>query len=274
MSLSGVTQDSAKVLSEKLALSRELALLQPEVEHLRSQLANQKTLISEKLALERQLNALEVELANEKRAVQRAAQKQESDGSAVEEDLRHQIQDLERKLAAEKRAAQRAKKDLESRDSEVEQELRQQVQHLEKQLAKERQVVENLKQAKSRESTDSNDEAMELMRQKLDQVKQRFADTKLELRETKEELKTVRAELVTAQEAPVMVSKKETAKSAATKKPIQRKRRANDMDATEPVLMTPGNVDARQKRPLKKGAFGLMGEKSTWLEEKENWCGL
>ena len=95
--MNGVTQDSAKLLSERLALSRELSLLKPEIEHLKSQLANHKELLAEKLALERQLDALEVDLANEKRATQRALHRQENQDGQVEEELRQQVLDLEKR---------------------------------------------------------------------------------------------------------------------------------------------------------------------------------
>src|SRR5206468_8938564 len=75
-SLAGVTNDSTKLLTEKLALSRELALLKPELEHLRSQATYHQTTLSEKLALQRQVSTLEVDLETEKRAAQRASRKE------------------------------------------------------------------------------------------------------------------------------------------------------------------------------------------------------
>lgn len=73
--LSSVNHESAKYLSEKLALARQIAILKPELEHAKSQLAHQQGVLAEKLALQRQLDALEVELATERRAAQRALQK-------------------------------------------------------------------------------------------------------------------------------------------------------------------------------------------------------
>jgi predicted nucleic acid-binding Zn-ribbon protein len=60
--MGGASLDSTKILAEKLSLSRELATLRPELEHLRAQAASQQKAVAEKLALQRQLNALEVEL--------------------------------------------------------------------------------------------------------------------------------------------------------------------------------------------------------------------
>ena len=88
-----MSDDSTKVLAEKLALSRELAVLKPEIDHLRSQIDHQKDVLAEKLALERQLNSLEVELANERRAAQKALQRQESRDTEAEEQLQQRLTD-------------------------------------------------------------------------------------------------------------------------------------------------------------------------------------
>ena len=74
-SMTHATQDSANLLAEKLALTRELAVLKPELEHLRVQVDQQQATLSEKLTLEQQVNTLEAQLENEKKAVKRAMQK-------------------------------------------------------------------------------------------------------------------------------------------------------------------------------------------------------
>jgi len=152
--LGSVSQDSAKLLSEKLALSREVAILKPEIEHLRSQLAHQKDVLAEKLALERQLNALEVELANEKRAAQKVARRQDEE-SQEEAELRKQVQDLEKQLAKEKKAAQKNLQSRENKDSEIESDLeslRKQLATMEKRVAAENEkrsaVEEELEEAR------------------------------------------------------------------------------------------------------------------------------
>ena len=78
--LSTMSSDSTKLLTEKLALARELAVLKPEIEHLRSQAMTQQNLLAEKLALQRELSTLQVELETEKRAVQRARAKDAKSG--------------------------------------------------------------------------------------------------------------------------------------------------------------------------------------------------
>ncbi|KAK3350181.1 hypothetical protein B0T25DRAFT_549988 [Lasiosphaeria hispida] len=165
-SFTSVSQDSAKLLSEKLALSREVAVLKPEIEHLRSQLVHQKDVLAEKLAVERQLNALEVELANEKRAARKAAQKQDRE-SADESDLQKQVQELEKQLAKEKKAAQ----NIQTKNSEAGDELesvREQLATLEKDLAAEKRKTERLAKTK-----DTKANAVE---EELEQLRQNLAD--------------------------------------------------------------------------------------------------
>ncbi|KAK8089273.1 hypothetical protein PG997_004234 [Apiospora hydei] len=109
--MNNLTQDSTNVLAEKLALTRELAVLKPELDHLRSQLAHQQETLAEKLALERQVNTLEVELANEKKATKRAMQKRESN-DRVEDDLRKKLREAEKSLATEKAQRERLEDQL------------------------------------------------------------------------------------------------------------------------------------------------------------------
>ena len=100
--MENVTSDSNKLLSEKLALTRELSSLRPEVEHLRAQVETNNGLLAEKLSLQRQLNTAQVELENEKRTSARALAKQ---GKKIEEDegLRALVEELRNELAAEKK---------------------------------------------------------------------------------------------------------------------------------------------------------------------------
>lgn len=210
-SLNGVSHDSAKLLTEKLALSRELALLKPEIEHLRSQLTHQKDVLAEKLALERQLNTLEVELANEKRATQRALQKQDHQDTEVEDDLRRQLREAEKKLVAVKRTNGRVTR---SRDSiapgaeEELQELRERLAHAEKKL------LASEKRAKSRAAGDKvqkdADGAAELekLRTKLAEVENQLAAEKKDRQRIQEESEGAKAQ---AEE------RKETAEAAEEK---------------------------------------------------------
>ncbi|KAK3395272.1 FtsJ-like methyltransferase-domain-containing protein [Podospora didyma] len=254
---SSVSQDSAKLLSEKLALSREVAVIKPELEHLRSQLSHQMDVLAEKLALERQLNALEVELANEKRAAQKALQDQERE-KQEEEELRKQVRELEKQLAKEKRAAE---KNVQSKDDEAEgelQSLREQLARSEKNLAAQKRKVEQLTKTQESAANDAEEELEQLrqteelakLQEKLANVEKALAtekkekariqkeneqaladveerqqayETKLEkfkakFRETQQELKQCQADLEKAREQSVTIPSTKTT-TVPTKKP-------------------------------------------------------
>lgn len=128
-----VTSDSDKILSEKLALTRELSSLRPEVEHLRAQVEFNTGLHAEKLSLQRQLTSAQVELENEKRTSARALAKQ---GKKMEqdEDIRGELEEVRNELAKEKKdrlkveaalaeaqkAAEQAQADLETQQQAAE----------------------------------------------------------------------------------------------------------------------------------------------------------
>jgi hypothetical protein len=125
-SMNGITMDSTKVLKEKLLLSRELATLKPELEHLRSQAEYQQAVLAEKLALQRQVSTLEVELETEKRALKRAAQKNNNEKEA---ELQSQLDELQKDLAGCKRESEKARK-------EAERDFQTQIEELQKDLAR------------------------------------------------------------------------------------------------------------------------------------------
>lgn len=131
--MENVTADSNKLLSEKLALNREMSSLRPEVEHLRAQVESNQGLLAEKLSLQRQMTTIQVELENEKRSTARAIAKQ-GKKSEQEEELRVEMEDLRKELAKEKRErlkvegalvkaeklAESAQADLESQQQTIE----------------------------------------------------------------------------------------------------------------------------------------------------------
>jgi hypothetical protein len=102
--------DSTKLLTEKLALSRELAALRPEVDHLRSQAASNQTLLAEKLALQRQLGTLQVELETEKRSTQRALSREEGKQER-DAKLEAQVDELQSALAKERKERQKVERE-------------------------------------------------------------------------------------------------------------------------------------------------------------------
>lgn len=189
-SLADMNKDSAKLRTEKLALSRELDVLKPELEHLKSQLSHQKTVLAEKLALERQINALEVELANEKRAAERL-QGRDKD---VEDSLRQQIRELEKQLAKEKRAAEKAAQHGQNDTSaELEQEiaeLRSQLGATEKKLlAAEKQMRADAKASKAKGAASEV-----VVTEELEQLRLELAETKKELADEKKDKERIRRE--------------------------------------------------------------------------------
>ncbi|KAL9115540.1 MAG: hypothetical protein Q9187_007307 [Circinaria calcarea] len=110
-SLYDVSLDATKLLTEKLALSRELANLMPEIEHLRSQAASQQALLAEKLMLQRQLSTIQVELENEKRATRQALARE---GGRQENDARTELrlEGLLSDLAKEQKEKQKVLREM------------------------------------------------------------------------------------------------------------------------------------------------------------------
>lgn len=102
---------------EKLALTREVSNLKPEIEHLRSQATSHQSVLSEKLALQRQLSSVQVELETERRALQRT-QAKESKQSEEDAKLEAQLDDLRKELSKEKRENQRREKEAKKEATE------------------------------------------------------------------------------------------------------------------------------------------------------------
>lgn len=105
-SLHGVTMDSTQLLTEKLALARELSTLRPEVDHLRSQVESNQTLLAQKLSLDHQLRTLEIQLETEKKTTQRILTKDER-ARAEDAKLESQLQTVQAELNRERRERQR-----------------------------------------------------------------------------------------------------------------------------------------------------------------------
>lgn len=346
-----MSNDSTKILTEKLALSRELAVLKPEIEHLRSQVSHQKDVLAEKLALQRQLSSLETELANEKRAAEKTTQRQESEDNQVSEELQQRVTDLEKQLAAEKKASQKAKKAQEKGQtdtaeelrqqvadlgkklaaeqkasetarkthqkvqSDAEAELRQQVADLEKKLANEKRAAQKAKRSQDSDEKESQSELQQKVQEleeklvseareaerarkasekeaatandQVEMLTQRVEEFKNKLKETRAELKEVRAELSQAQSVPARTTTTTTVplKDNESKRPLSKakagkKRGANEITVDEMMMDTPGHVEGRNKRPLKKRGvdFTTVGEKSTFsitpFLEKSNTINL
>ena len=111
--------DSTKLLTEKLSLARELSVLRPEIDYLRSQAALHQSLLAEKLSLEQQLSTLQVEMETEKRATQRILAK-ESKLQAEDAKLESRIDFLQAELAKERRERQKAEREAQKESVEWE----------------------------------------------------------------------------------------------------------------------------------------------------------
>lgn len=114
--MNGLSVDSTKLLTEKLALARQVATIQPELEHLRTQAAYQQTILADKLALQRQVNTLEVELETVKISSRRAPSKTESNEKG--DDHQKQLDELRKEISQEKRNSQKAQRAAEKASSE------------------------------------------------------------------------------------------------------------------------------------------------------------
>ncbi|KAF1834280.1 hypothetical protein BDW02DRAFT_342078 [Decorospora gaudefroyi] len=170
--MENVTSDSNKVLSDKLALSRELSSLRPEVEHLRAQVESNAGLLTEKLALQRQLTTLQVELENEKRTAARTLAKQ---GKKMEQDddLRNELEEVRKQLATEKKDRMKAEAGLtkaEKAMEKVQSDLESQQQVADRLQARiEKQSKKEAGKANKRD--EAHDVAVEALRQELEQEK-------------------------------------------------------------------------------------------------------
>ena len=168
--------DSTKLLTEKLALSRDLAAIAPEVEHLRSQVASHQTLLSEKLSLQRQLSTVQVELETEKRATQRALAK-EGGRKAQDAQMESQIEELHTELAQERKLRQKTERDLQQKTSELES----------KQASMESNASRELKNA-----LQEAENAQNFLSSRLDAFRTKLRSTKEQLKEAQDELKDLR----------------------------------------------------------------------------------
>jgi hypothetical protein len=222
-------------LSEKLALSREVAVLKPELEHLRSQLAHQKDVLAEKLALERQLNTLEVELANEKRAAEKVAQKQDGD-IEVEKDLRKQVRELEKELAKGKRLAEKNSKSHADKDSEAEGELqglREQLATVEESLAAEKRRADQLAKAKSNTTSEMQEE-MEQLRQEVEEAKKALAaEKRAAQRQVKKEAESASDEELSQLREELAEAVAKLAEQAKAQEKLRRENEQAQVDAEE-----------------------------------------
>ncbi|KAK6429704.1 hypothetical protein LTR95_014148 [Oleoguttula sp. CCFEE 5521] len=166
--LRGARQDNTAVLTEKLALTRELSVLKPELEHLKAQAESIEQLLSDKLALQRQLTEIQCEVENARREAKRALAKRINTGFEIAQE--EQLDDLKKQLAKEKRARERAEEATEDAQGDMD------VNDIRKQLSREKKAREKLEEelAAMQENTQIEDVRKDLLKEK--KTKQRLED--------------------------------------------------------------------------------------------------
>jgi hypothetical protein len=182
--------DSEAFLTEKLALTRELSILRPELAHAKAQATATEVLMTEKLELQRQQTELQCELENAKRDVKRAMAKRRNTGVEIAQE--EQVEDLKRQLAKEKRARQRAEEAAESTQSDVS------VDEVRKELAREKRARQKAEEAleAAQENTQVEDVRRDLLKEK--KIKQKLEDT----------IESLQAELEKERKAAAKASKR------------------------------------------------------------------
>jgi hypothetical protein len=160
--------DSEAFLTEKLALTRELSILRPELAHAKAQAASTEQLMTEKLELQRQHTEIQCELENAKRDLKRAMAKRRNTGVEIAQE--EQVEELKRQLAKEKRARQRAEEAAESTQSDIS------VDEVRKELAREKRARQKAEEAleAAQENTQVEDVRRDLLKEK--KIKQKLED--------------------------------------------------------------------------------------------------
>ena len=261
--MQNVSTDTNKVLKEKLALSRELSILKPELEHLRMQTSSHQELLAEKLSLQRQLSTIQVELENEKRSAQRTLEKGRKSNARDIIQESH-LEDLRQELSKERQDREKAEKSLQEAQREVESEKRkaQLVQAKDTKASKksEQQAskVEELQDQLKEEKREREKAAKETQKAQTEWESQKavledkLSQFRTKLRSTKDKLKDTEVELTKAQEVAA------TAATKAVRNPRKRNAVSEDPDA---VIGTPG--DGVPAKRIKRGG-SIMGDKSTF----------
>jgi myosin heavy subunit len=234
--MENVTSDSNKILSDKLALSREISSLRPEVEHLRAQVESNQGLLTEKLSLQRQLTTLQVELENEKRTAARTLAKQ---GRKMEQDddLRTELEEVRKELAQEKKdkaKAEAALAKMEKASDKVQSDLESQQQATERLQAK----VEKLAKkdtGKASKKDEAHEAALDELRQELEQertarlkaerVNKKSSSHDTEIEELREELEQEKQARQKAEKASKKGTQTDTAQADEIMKALEEEKR-------------------------------------------------
>lgn len=263
--MENVTSDSDKILSEKLALTRELSSLRPEVEHLRAQVETNNGLLTEKLSLQRQLTTAQVELENEKRTSARTLAKQ---GKRMEQDevLRTQLEELRNELAQEKKdrikieaALAKANKATEQVQAELE------TQQQEAELAQAK--LEKREAEKASKRDEARNQELEQLRQDLAQERSaRVAAEKVKADDNDRDAQIEELQQQLDQEERERQKLEKAAKKASQQSNQQ-------PDATTHLLKKELEAEKRERKQQEKEYSKTLSElqaKNTILDDKLN----
>ena len=116
--MQNLSTEHAAMLGEKLAFSREVASLRPEIDHLRAQNVSNQNLLAEKLSLQRELSAVQVNLETERRAMQRLVLK-ENGRHVRDADQELLLQQIQLDLTVERKERQKLDRELQRVTSEL-----------------------------------------------------------------------------------------------------------------------------------------------------------
>ena len=188
--LKNTNQDATAELADKLALTRELGALRPQLEHVKAQAAKAETLMAEKLDLQRQVMDMQCDLENAKRETKRAMAKRRNTGVEIAQE--EQVEELKRLLAKEKRARQRAEQAPDNSQGDV------QIDDVRKQLNKERKARQ-----KAEEQLEAAQEATQVEDVRKDLLAEKKTKAKLE-----EAMENLRAELDRERKAAARAAKR------------------------------------------------------------------
>jgi hypothetical protein len=228
--MQALSSDTTKILTEKLALAREIAVLRPEVESLRAQVETNKALLSEKLALQRQLTTVQVELENAQRSAQRTAVKAGKNPDQTELDL--QIGELQMKLREAKLARREAEGEVEQLKSDLEAEKR--------------------ASSRNKSKKTKNDEAMTNIEEELQSLKQDLTSAKQEASRWQKEAKRLEQDRTAHPESS------ETSKPEDDEALLRLKAQ---LDSVRKELTT-------EKRERQKAEKALIKEQAAWEAQK------
>lgn len=184
------SNDTSKILTEKLALTRELSHLKPELEHLRAQVASSENVLADKLALQRELATAHVELENERRIAERYRMK----AVVVDPGLAEELEGLKQELAKERKALQKLERQSAKRGGEkvgIDAARIDEVEELKAQLAEARRNIADAKNTTTGQSTMAAMEELKMELETAQKATQKHKSEQLKLTTTFDQQKEV-----------------------------------------------------------------------------------